>query len=626
MGGAASATVGGCVANSTSAANPDSGVAFEDSGTSSTDGAVTPDTNAPPVDSSADTTITPIPDSGHPDSSPPADTGSPIDAADAGPAPGFVRIANMVGNGQLNVGDLCISPHGTNAWVGPLLLGAGQNGFPSYAVTQYFPAPPGVDDVRVLPSGATACTGSDAGTYFDITTLPAVVSATVSTIVVSDAAQDGGVLPSIAVLKDTPPVSTTQASLRVLNLATNTDGEIALTLGSGAAASAPVVTGLAPGQTSSGTNGYLQVTAANLIDLGFSATGDEGTSFPVLPASLTAGSGTTVFATENVGDGTDYEIVTCPDGDLTAVGLSNCVLSDQGNNNGESSTRFANFLADTTAPAFDVCVRYQGLPNFAGPFLYQAAGGADAGAAPGLSLRSGDGNASEAVSGYFTIGGPGVPYVVRFVAPGSTSCASTGVIADATYTPPVGPPATFAATGFVSSADSGAPEGLDGSAPDAGPEAGSPPVGLASLGVSFVTFSDDVFTEENTLVRVINFNAALPDPFNAQATQFTFEDIPYGTYGFYAVEDSILVTADSFGYVVTPPITGTLLIPQDANTGRTFNEDLELSGPREEAGSIFLYGSDANSVHIIYCDDTTSWQTSSDSPAVYSACTFLEPS
>lgn len=68
--------------------------------------------------------------------------------------------------------DVCISPHGANHWMGPVLkpTGIDVNGLAYGQVTSYLTIPAGTWDVRVVDGGATSCTMS----LFDATTLPAL--------------------------------------------------------------------------------------------------------------------------------------------------------------------------------------------------------------------------------------------------------------------------------------------------------------------------------------------------------------------------------------------------------------------------------------------------------------------
>jgi hypothetical protein len=86
--------------------------------------------------------------------------------------------------------DLCIAPHGTGAWRGPLVAGAGADGgLREVSVTSYQPVPPARYDVRLLPPGNPSCSvdggafgtpgGPDGGPPvlpLDFTDLPALVA------------------------------------------------------------------------------------------------------------------------------------------------------------------------------------------------------------------------------------------------------------------------------------------------------------------------------------------------------------------------------------------------------------------------------------------------------------------
>jgi hypothetical protein len=214
--GTVSAAASGCITNN-AAQVPD-----VDSGLPDIDSSIGPvaDGAAPPVDGTApardsggnppvDATV-PQDSSTPEDSSTPGDTSTPLDsqpppdANEAGPAGSFIRFAWFVGGssgatgptgstGQavpyLPIGDagagvdagvdagpsgydVCVAPHGTGAWQGPLLAAAGF-GLQPYDVTSYFPVAAGQYDVRIVPAAGQTCFiyaeagAPDAGEVFD---------------------------------------------------------------------------------------------------------------------------------------------------------------------------------------------------------------------------------------------------------------------------------------------------------------------------------------------------------------------------------------------------------------------------------------------------------------------------
>ncbi|MGO8997130.1 MAG: hypothetical protein ACLQVI_27760 [Polyangiaceae bacterium] len=542
------AAASGCVSNNNAppATGVDSAFPAEDSGAPpAQDSAV-----SPPADAGTDATLPPPQDSGQGQDSAPAP-----DAADAGPQ-AAIRVANLT-SASVTIGDVCVSPHGANTWQGPLLRGAGlTSGLPELTVSQYFVVPAGQDDLLLLPPGATTC-DDDASAATEYTDLPPLAEGAMGTAVIADPAPGitGGSDIRLFALADESSVSAGEASLRLVNVASYTGSAGSLSIGTGALAN-PLFANITADEIidpGADTAGYRQVGAASSIDLGFEGQGP----IYVPPVALTAGTIGTLYYTEVSGDGYSDQLVYCNDGPLSpsSGGLSTCTVVDGENGEPPAYTRFANFLADTSLPSADICVKYHALSTYVGPLL---AGEVDAGTtAPSLNPPSSNGGSSTAVSGYFAITG-GIPYDVRYVAAGSASCATGLTASDFLYVPPVGTFALVAATGYLS-VPGGAPEpGMyDAGAPS--PDSGALP-GLSSVAASFAVFTDDAYAGSATYVRVIHLAASNPQPFSVAAGSWGFTGIPYGTYGTQPgpdVTDGYLsVTSGGGGFEINNTIGG----------------------------------------------------------------------
>lgn len=124
---------------------------------------------------------------------------APFDAA-AYPVSASIRVANW--SPDAPAFDVCTSPHGTNAFAGPLVAGLvsddsddagplGVSGIPFPLVTQYFLVAPGAYDVRFVAAGSTSC-----GTpILPDTTTPTIAASEAATVaLIGDAAVGGGPL------------------------------------------------------------------------------------------------------------------------------------------------------------------------------------------------------------------------------------------------------------------------------------------------------------------------------------------------------------------------------------------------------------------------------------------------
>jgi hypothetical protein len=194
------------------------------------------------------------PDASFPDSAPDA----PVPTDDAAPPPlpvSAIRIANWSPDSPAV--DMCLSPHGADAFMPPLLLtegdaieaGPGTLAYPG--VSAYFFVPPGQYDVRAVVAGANDCA---AGVAPDLTTLPAVAIGDFATLALIGSAHASGGAPALAIVgfRDDGPTPTKKVALRFINAA---GAASAFDLGLGAATKfLPVFSDVVFGAVGQGTD------------------------------------------------------------------------------------------------------------------------------------------------------------------------------------------------------------------------------------------------------------------------------------------------------------------------------------------------------------------------------------
>jgi hypothetical protein len=544
-------------------------------------------TVTPPTDSGVDSAAAPVPDGG--------DAGPLADAADAAIPTSKVRFGNFSSATGLPALDLCVSPHGTFAWQGPLLGNAGlAAGLAQLQVSSYFTVPSGLVDVRVLYAGSTCDSDAGVGDFDVHTPIPAGSSITIA--IADTAGGDAGPGPALVPLLDEPP-NGTMANLRMVNLAPLFTTPVTLDLGSGVAAQAE----------------FSNVTAAQMLDptadaLGYKLVGpttldmtlQNAESPIVLPGiTLAAGGLVTSFVAETNSDGPQYAAVTCLDGVASAssAALTQCT-STFNSANIPSYTRFANFIADTAAPSAAVCIRYHGLSTFQGPIIGGPLPDASSGGGPTLSPPSGQGSQTT-LSGYFEVAS-GFQYDVRFIAGGSSDCTTSITPTDALYTSPASGNATVAATGFITlPSDAGEPGMFDAGPPDAGPD-GAASAGLPNVNFAWVTLVDD--NGASAAARVVHFASLTPQPLSVSAGQWTLTDIPYGAFGTQATVSSSASVVGPNGYLTVPSGGGSFSVT-DTITGNNLAPDsFGLAG----SNTFFLYAPGPfSSVGVLQCVDST---------------------
>jgi len=144
--------------------------------------------------------------------------------AEAGPPTAQLRVAHA--SPDLPPIDVCVAPHGTGSFVGPLFAGlsgdagavdSGAVGLAFAQVSAYLTLAPGPYDARIVAAGASDC--GAAGSLADGSSLPPLASDTASTLLVAGDASPAGNDPglTLAVLPDDAALAGGAASLRAIN-------------------------------------------------------------------------------------------------------------------------------------------------------------------------------------------------------------------------------------------------------------------------------------------------------------------------------------------------------------------------------------------------------------------------
>ncbi|HMG52778.1 MAG TPA: DUF4397 domain-containing protein [Kofleriaceae bacterium] len=299
--------------------------------------------------------------------------------------------------------DFCLAPHGTTAFTGPILAGAGRAAGLSYAtVTRYFDVDAVRYDVRLVAPGAASCTQPLAG-LDDFTRLPELAAGASVTIAAEGTlGGQGDAAFTLRGYVDDAEAPAGQARLRLIHASPGTPPVDAGT--GGGAAFAPVFQDVAYGEASA-------VATAPLADALISARA-HGSADDVLAldhTSLPAGAVATAFAIGQLGAGAaaPLRVLLCVDNaEPNGVHAACSVVGDAPHN---AQLRIAHLSPDT--PAVDVCVARAGA-GFGAPLLRSLG-------ATGLSYAQ--------VTAYVEL--PAASYDVRVVHASAAGCA-TPVIPD----------------------------------------------------------------------------------------------------------------------------------------------------------------------------------------------------
>jgi hypothetical protein len=597
-----------------------------------------------------------------------ADTSPP----DAGPAPGAIRFAWFVGaNAAADGGappgvDVCVAPHGTGAWQGPLLAASSlAQGLRPFDVSWYLQVAPGQYDARIVPAGSATCDLPDAGGAGagvagdageasapvgpppDLTSLPPVVSGGSVTVVLVDPLPGSTNVFDVLPFTDTTP-SATSAKVRFVNVSgldvsapapvdagDDGGGDAAV---DGAVDAGTVLLGADFGlgggdvftrlftnvTTQDGTqagnpdHGYVDVgTVANVDTTLVSQTNlapdfaNAGRAFSGDGLTLGAGDLATGFYASEVGSGGQRApvLVVCKDTqpDATTPALARCTHTDVATGNGDvgnSGTRFANFLADGTLPA---------TPAPALDFCIKYHGyGAYVGPLASAHALSTTGIAPATLTGYFNVHG-GFDYDVRVVAGGATDC-NTSVL-DTSITAAVAPGGAYetafvvgyqnvpADAGAVPPYDAGPPFDAGDDAGDAGPQPTS--TGVTTLAQTFVLIEDEQYdANQINAVRLVHVAPGHPDPMTVTATTGV---VSGSSSGGAPVAGPVWALDDVpyGGFSTHPPPTdpyGYVTIPATAVTLNVDAESFAFTPSFADQATLYAY-STPKGVGFLYCDD-----------------------
>jgi hypothetical protein len=270
-------------------ATVDDGDALTDDMSVSLDAAIADDaadatTTAPEAAASSDA---PVSNAGDAD-----DAGATMGSLPAVPTLALLRFANW--SPDAPAADLCIAPHGTLAFQGPLVAAlatasesdAGVSGIAFPLVSAYSLVPPGRYDVRIVVAGTESCA---VGIGQDATALPVVSAGGAETVALVGEVAPGGADYKLHVLGFLDDVSaTSSAAIRVINAAPALP---LVDVGTGTLASSSflaIFRGVSIGQASAPIEGWVPL----LVD-----PNGYDTNKPISGAKLSAhGSGTTVDA------------------------------------------------------------------------------------------------------------------------------------------------------------------------------------------------------------------------------------------------------------------------------------------------------------------------------------------
>jgi hypothetical protein len=493
------------------------------------------------------------------------DAGASEDAgtldADASVPPAFVRFAWFVGgrstSGTPLAFDVCVAPHGTGAFTGPLLATSGfAAGLQPFDVTTYFPVLPGRYDARIVSAGSASCASADAGAT-DFTSLPAIASGqSVSTVFVDPV--ETGAMADVFTFTDDTSTTSGKAKVRFVNVSesdlvtpiADDAGDDAGVLVTGAdlgIGSGVLFTSLFADVSSqeeidpTATNGYREIDPLAGVDMTMRPPGSSledgqlGTDALTLPAGDLF---TAFYATEANAGSPQPVLVWCFDGEPSALAphLTTCAHVDRTTDALGSMTRFGNFLVDGASA--DVCVKYHSYGAYVGP-LGRIYGGEDGGTPI----------PSQSLSAYYFLTG-GLAFDARFVSGAAADCTTSEF--DTTFTPAVEPGGggftSLLLTGYDAvPSDAGALPPFDAGPPfdDAGDggDAGAQPVssGLTSLAKTVVVIEDEALATPNVAaLRLVHLDAAHAQPTGITVTfqppdggapsEWALDDVPYGGF------------------------------------------------------------------------------------------------
>jgi hypothetical protein len=265
------------------------------------------------------------------------EAGPPSDAAAVAPSSNF-RVAHL--SADLPALDVCVAPHGTTSWQGPLIgrlsgIEAGAPGIAYAQVSAYLPIGAGQNDILLVPAGSSSCAAPGLPNVPVVSNLPPSTANSFVTILIAGEVRPtgGDKALTFATIPDDSQLAGGAASLRAVNAMPCGD---ALDFGLGSATRwTPLFTGVPFGTfgtqagPSNGTtdgNGYLPVPALSAETLSVRWSSDAG---PQAAASNTitvpVGAIATVVAVGRSGD--PPALLLCVDNQPSGGILSDCSLA-----------------------------------------------------------------------------------------------------------------------------------------------------------------------------------------------------------------------------------------------------------------------------------------------------------
>ncbi len=452
--------------------------------------------------------------------------------------------------------DVCIAPHGTTDFVGPVLASAGAASGLSYGnVTKYLDVEAIQYDVRIVAPGAANCDQSVGG-LADITDLPVLpegASATVAAIGRLDASTSQPF--RLATFIDDTEVTFGKAKLRVIHAAPGTAG-VAVGFGGGIVFD-PFIDNVQFGSTTQANNGYFEVApiANGEITARDIVSGLDAIS--IKPVMVPAGAIATAFAIGTASSRlSPLDVLLCVDNAEPNGLLSSCARV--GATPERARLRIAHLSPD--APIVDVCLAPAGTMEWKGPILR------DLGAS-GLSYSQ--------VTTYVSL--PVAAYDVRVIGATATGCEVGAVPDTKNVATSAGLTATIAAIGVID------PQGV---------AAQNPPFRLEIIA------DDTTPVAGKTKLRFFHASPGTPAVDVglgvAQAFKLVFANVGFGHVG-------------NNGFFVTDPFTNSLT----ARLANATNDALVVPGVSAGSGTIYSAyaiggksGATTNPLRVLLCTDS----------------------
>jgi hypothetical protein len=481
--------------------------------------------------------------------------------AEVAPTSARVRVAHL--SPDAPAVDFCLAAHGTGAFTGPVIAGAGGLAGISYGhLTKYLDVDPAQYDVRLVAPGGADCSMSLGG-LADFTNLPALPEGATATIAATGNVAHGGAAPfELRAYIDDAEVDADKAKLRFIHASPGTPN-VDVGIGGGVAFT-PVFENIEYGGTRVHDNGYFVTAPVDGIELSARATGTTSDVIAIKPASLPAGAIATAFAIGELGNAqTPLRVLLCNDNGSAHATETECALV--GADPERAQLRIAHLSPD--APAVDVCLALAGSGVFGKPLL--------------ATLGDRLGLAYPQVTSYVDL--PIATYDVRIVLATETSCANPAVPDTNGVALAPGLTATVAAIGDLA---------RSGSA-------------IADPGFRLAVYVDAVSVAANKVkLRFVHASPGTPNVDVGLNSAHNFVRL-FGNveFGKIAVHGGI----DPIGYLEADPFTA----PISARVTGSLTDALVIPSVTLPAGTIATAfaignktGSTTNPLHVLLCVDS----------------------